>query len=126
MTAPADSIVITGLGAYGAAGRNCRELWENCRQGRAFPRMEEFSGLHLPVYRAADPGLSREDARRVHGAGRAAALALVAAREAWDDARVAQGQFDPARVGLILGTSRGPADVVDASLSRKIKRPSEA
>jgi 3-oxoacyl-[acyl-carrier-protein] synthase II len=121
-----EPILITGLGAFGAAGRNCAELWENCRQGRSLAELREFSGLRLPAYSAPDPILSRTDAHLVRLAGRSAALALAAAREAWEDARLAPGSIDPTRVGLILGTSRGPADIVDASLLRKSKRPSEA
>jgi 3-oxoacyl-[acyl-carrier-protein] synthase II len=51
---------------------------------------------------------------------------MAAAREAWQDAGLAGAQFDAERVGLIMGSSRGPADIVDASAARQIKRPSEA
>jgi 3-oxoacyl-[acyl-carrier-protein] synthase II len=121
-----EAISITGLGAFGAAGRNCRELWENCRAGRSLAQSREFDGIPIPVYAAPDPALSRGDAHLVRSAGRSATLALAAAREAWDDAPLGAGDFDPTRVGLILGSSRGPADVVDQSMLRKSKRPSEA
>jgi 3-oxoacyl-[acyl-carrier-protein] synthase II len=119
-------ILITGLGAFGAAGRNCAELWENCREGRSLAQVRDFSGQRLPAYSADDPVLSRTDAHLVRPAGRSAALAMAAAREAWDDAQLTPGECDPTRIGLILGTSRGPADIVDASLLREAKRPSEA
>jgi 3-oxoacyl-[acyl-carrier-protein] synthase II len=70
--------------------------------------------------------LTRSDAHVVRQAGRAAGLALAAAREAWEQAGLSSGGIDPARVGVIVGSSRGPADVVDRSLPRKATRPSEA
>lgn len=119
-------IVITGLGACGGAGRDCAELWENCRRGRSLAQMREVADLRLPVYAAPEFSLGHGDAHLVRQAGRAAVLAFAAAREAWQQARLSEGGFDPARIGVILGSSRGPADIVDASLLRKTKRPSEA
>jgi 3-oxoacyl-[acyl-carrier-protein] synthase II len=114
------------MGAFGAGGRNCVELWESCRRGVAKAQMRKTRDLELPVYAAPDPPLGKSDAHSVRSAGRSAVLALAAVREAWDDARIVSGQIDPTRIGLIVGTSRGPADVVDASLLRYPKRPSEA
>jgi 3-oxoacyl-[acyl-carrier-protein] synthase II len=88
--------------------------------------MRVFAGHHLPAYVAPEVTLTRPDSHLVRLAGRAAGLALVAAREAWEHAGLSQGGFDPARVGVIIGSSRGPADVVDSSLLREAKRPSEA
>jgi 3-oxoacyl-[acyl-carrier-protein] synthase II len=51
---------------------------------------------------------------------------MAAAREAWQHAGIEGAEFDPARVGVVMGSSRGPADIVDASAAREIKRPSEA
>jgi 3-oxoacyl-[acyl-carrier-protein] synthase II len=119
-------IFITGLGAFSAAGRNCAELWDTCRNGNSRAELRDFSGVQVPAYFAPDPDLSRGDAHLVRFAGRAAALALAAAREAWEDAQLPSAAIPPERMGLILGTSRGPADIVDASLLRENKRPSEA
>jgi 3-oxoacyl-[acyl-carrier-protein] synthase II len=120
------SILVTGLGAFGAAGRNCDELWETCRSGTSRAELRSFSGIQIPAYSAPDPELGRRDAHLVRSAGRIAALGLAAAREAWEDARLSSAVVEPARIGLILGSSRGPADIVDASLGRETKRPSEA
>ena len=120
------AIQITGLGACGGGGGNCEDLWDNCRNGRSLAEMREVAGISMPIYRAPDPVLSRGDQHLVRGAGRAVMLAMAAAREAWLEAGLAEGGFDPARTGIIIGSSRGPADVVDASLLRKIKRPGEA
>ena len=119
-------ILITGLGACGAGAANCAELWENCRQGRSVAEMRKVSSHQLPVYPAPDPMLDRWDAHFVRSAGRAATLAIAAAREAWQHAGLQIGQFDPARMGIIIGSSRGPADIVDAGALPGNKRPSDA
>ena len=119
-------IVITGLGATGGGSRNCADLWENCCEGRVTAQLKTVGDVCLPVYAVPDPNLTPSDSHLVRKAGRAAALALAAAREAWQDARLNLGGYDPARIGVIVGSSRGPADVVDASLAHTSKRPSES
>lgn len=119
-------IVVTGLGAIGAGGRNAAELWESSRLVRVSVQTRDIAGRPFPVYAAPDPELSAPDRHRVRRAGRSSALALAAAREAWQDARLDQAGIDPTRIGIVVGSSRGPADVVDASQLRTAKRPSEA
>jgi 3-oxoacyl-[acyl-carrier-protein] synthase II len=125
-TGGASPILITGLGAFGAAGRNCEELWESSRGGQSQALRRVFAGQHLPAYVAPEVALARPDAHLVRQAGRAAGLALAAAREAWEQAGLSRGGIDPARVGVIVGSSRGPADVVARSLRPPATRPSEA
>jgi 3-oxoacyl-[acyl-carrier-protein] synthase II len=122
----ASSILVTGMGACGAGSANCAELWEHCVRGRGVAAMQMVSGKEVPVYRAPDPALNRWDAHLVRVAGRAATLAMAAAREAWQHAGLEDGRYDATRVGVVIGSSRGPADIVDASAAREIKRPSEA
>jgi len=70
-------ILITGIGACGAGGADCEELWDSCRRGRSMPQMREVSGLQIPVYRSPEPSLSRWDAHLVRSAVGLPRLALV-------------------------------------------------
>lgn len=121
-----EPVVVTGLGAFGAGGACVAELWQNAVDGRASVQMRDLPNHRLPVYAAPEPVFSREDAHLVRYAGRATAMALAAAKEAWQHAALAAAAPDPARLGLVLGSSRGPADVVAAVTVQKRMRRSNS
>jgi 3-oxoacyl-[acyl-carrier-protein] synthase II len=117
-------VVVTGLGAITPLGLGSDSLWEGLIEGRCGVRsLEAPEFADHPVRIAGtvpvDPAalLPRPQARRMN---RAAQLALLAAREAWQDAGFAAGGtqdsgLDPERVGVSLGTIIGGAPVlVDA------------
>ncbi|GGZ89175.1 hypothetical protein GCM10010344_65820 [Streptomyces bluensis] len=126
-------VVVTGLGAVTPLGVGVGELWAGLLEGRCGIREldgEEFAGLPVRVAGTVpvDPAalLPRPQARRMN---RAAQFAVLAAREAWQDAG-----FDPAgttesgpapeRVGVSAGAILGDASVlVDGDRRLREKGP---
>jgi 3-oxoacyl-[acyl-carrier-protein] synthase II len=101
---------VTGLGAVTPIGNDARSTWEAAVAGRSgvdFIRSFDASGY--PVRIAAevkdfDPSsaVSAKEARKLE---RNVVLAVAAAREAVDDARL--DGLDPARVGIVVGSAIG-------------------
>ncbi|MGW3105817.1 beta-ketoacyl-[acyl-carrier-protein] synthase family protein [Streptomyces sp. NPDC001100] len=114
-------VVVTGLGAVTPLGVGVGELWRGLLDGRHGIREldgEEFAELPVRVAGTVpvDPAelLPRAAARRMN---RAAQFAVLAAREAWDDAGFTAGGtresgLDPERVGVSLGAILGDASVL--------------
>ncbi|NMO51775.1 beta-ketoacyl-ACP synthase II [Actinoplanes sp. TBRC 11911] len=106
-------VVITGMGALTPLGSDVASLWEGALAGRSgVRRIDEFLGGHdeLPVRigapMAADPAtfLERVQARRMD---RCTQAALVAARQAWQDAGAPEVDRD--RLAAVIGTGIGGA-----------------
>lgn len=114
-------VVVTGLGAVTPLGVGVGELWQGLLDGRHGIREldgEEFAELPVRVAGTVpvDPAelLPRQAARRMN---RAAQFAVLAAREAWEDAGFVTGGtresgLDPERVGVSLGAILGDASVL--------------
>ena len=105
---------VTGLGAVTGAGVGTAPLLDALRAGRSSVRpVAELDGL--PAARAPDPPRDR----RARHLERSAALFLAAAEEAWHDAALGDEVPDPARYGVIEGSSLGPlADVLETLRAR--------
>jgi 3-oxoacyl-[acyl-carrier-protein] synthase II len=103
-------VVVTGLGAVTPLGNDARATWEAAVDGRSgIDWIRSFDPSGFPVRVAAevkdfDPSgvASPKEARRLD---RNVLLALAAATEAVDDAGLRE--FDPTRVGIILGSAIG-------------------
>ena len=103
-------VVITGLGAVTPIGGDAPSSWRNAVAGESgvdFIRSFDASGF--PVTIAAevkdfDPAAvaPAKEARRME---RNVQLALGAAQEAWREAAI--DRFDPARVGIVVGSAIG-------------------
>ncbi|MEV6169239.1 beta-ketoacyl-[acyl-carrier-protein] synthase family protein [Streptomyces sp. NPDC051954] len=107
-----NDIVVTGLGATTPLGGDVWSTWNEMLTGRSGVRRldADFVGKYrLPVTIGAplvvDPAavLPRGVARRLD---RCAQAALVAAEDAWEDAK-ARDQADPDRIGVVVGTGIG-------------------
>ena len=113
MTTRADPIVVTGMGAWGAAGTSASATYASALTGRSTARWQD---LHWPggsartaVCRAEDPRSDDPAMRPARRLDRAALMGLSAAHEAWSDAAVGEDPgLDMARVGVFTGMSRGP------------------
>src|SRR5439155_17355570 len=105
---------VTGLGAVTGAGVGTGPLLDALRAGRsAVHPQPELDGL--PAASAPDPPRDRP-ARHLE---RSAALFLAAAAEAWRDAGLGDEVPDPARYGVMEGSSLGPlADVLETLRAR--------
>jgi 3-oxoacyl-[acyl-carrier-protein] synthase II len=105
---------VTGLGAVTGAGVGAARLLDALRAGRSGVRpLPELDGL--PAVPAPDPPRDR----RARHLERSAALFLAAAEEAWRDAGLGDEVPDPARYGVIEGSSLGPlADMLETLRAR--------
>lgn len=106
-------LVITGLGATTPIGGDVPSTWENALTGTAGAKTLEHDWVEqyeLPVTFAAEVStepaevLSRPETRRMD---RSTQLGMVAARESWADAGLAEAELDPERVGVSFATGIG-------------------
>src|SRR4051812_21476112 len=103
-------VVVTGLGAVTPLGNDARSTWEAALAGRSgIDWIRSFDASDFPVRVAAEVKdfdgstvVPPKEARRLE---RNVLLAVAAAREAVADA--ALDGFDPARVGIVLGSAIG-------------------
>ena len=111
MTSDAIRVVVTGLGATTPLGGDVATTWAGLLAGNSGVRLltEEWAES-LPVRIAApvavDPSqvMDRVEARTLD---RSAQFALVAAREAWADAGIAEGGVKPERLGAVVASGIG-------------------
>ena len=99
-------VVVSGLGAVTPAGPDVASTWQALLAGRSAVRRSArlVEAACRSQVAAEVPGFEPD-----HRLGRASALALAAAREAWRDARLDGAGLDGARAGVILGTGFGDA-----------------
>ena len=111
---------VTGIGAITAAGVGKAALLDALQCRRSGVRSNAIEGL--PAGRAPDPPRGGA-ARRLD---RSAALFVAAAEEAWRDAGLAEAIVDPARCGVIEGSSLGPmAGMLDGACDDSPPRPTD-
>jgi 3-oxoacyl-[acyl-carrier-protein] synthase II len=105
-------IVVTGIGAVTSVGTGRRELWESLLAGRSgISEVASFDTSRHPVHRGGEVHgfdaahhLERLDPAEL---GRASQLAAAAARLALADAGLDPSALDPARAGVVMGTTSG-------------------
>jgi 3-oxoacyl-[acyl-carrier-protein] synthase II len=106
-------VVITGMGALTPLGSDVASLWEGALAGRSGVRhIDEFLGgrddlpvrIGAPMAVSPDTFLERVQARRMD---RCSQAALVAARQAWQDAGAPEVDGD--RLAAVIGTGIGGA-----------------
>ncbi|MCY0880481.1 MAG: beta-ketoacyl synthase N-terminal-like domain-containing protein, partial [Firmicutes bacterium] len=108
---PLSRVVVTGMGAITPIGIGIEMFKEGLFQGRSgIDKVSRFDASDYPTQIAAeikdfDP-LQYFDRKDTHHMDRFTQLALVAAREAMQDAGL-PGHFDPANVGVAIGTGIG-------------------
>lgn len=109
MVANAVGVVVTGMGAMTPVGGTVAETWDGLVEGRSgIVALDQPWARELPVRIAglvtADPAalLSTREYRRMDRCGH---LALVASREAWNQA--GQPAADPDRLAVVIGSGYG-------------------
>ncbi|MGH3426467.1 MAG: beta-ketoacyl-[acyl-carrier-protein] synthase family protein [Mycobacteriales bacterium] len=109
MSSASDRVVVTGLGATTPLGGDIATTWENLLAGRSgVSALEQEWAADLPVRIAASLAVEPTEvikpvrARRMD---RVQQVAVVAAREAWDDAGAPE--VDPERFAVAVGTGIG-------------------
>lgn len=108
------AIVVTGLGALTPLGNDVASTWEGLRNGRSgISTIEQEWAVDLPVRFAGqvdvdvDSLLARTEARHMD---RSSQLAVIAARQAWEDAGLTfepENETDPSRLASLVGTGIG-------------------
>ena len=124
-------VVVTGLGATTPLGGDVASTWEALVAGRSgVSAITADWAAQLPVRIAAqlavDPAesLDRVKLRRLD---RSEAIALIAAHEAWRDAKLTDAGLDPERLAVSVGSGIGGAqtllnqdDILEASGPRRV------
>lgn len=109
----ANDVVVTGMGATTPLGGDVAATWDGLLAGRSGARKLDFEWIErydLPVTFAAQLAveptevLPRVEARRLD---RTEQVAVVAAQQAWEDAKLGEGEVDPDRLAVIVGTGIG-------------------
>lgn len=119
-------VVVTGAGTFGAGGGSLEDLWENTTLQIVRAQTRPLSnGGHCAVYCAPELPAQIEKLKAVKHADVSARLALVAAKQAWQNACLTQTEVEPQRVGVIIGSSRGPAGATMSSGNGRT-RPTDA
>ena len=100
-------VLVTGLGATTPLGGDVPTTWQGMLSGRSgVDRLTQDWAQELPVRIAAqlavEPGLDRVEARKLD---RVQQMALVAAREAWQDA--GSPEIDEERLAVVVGSGIG-------------------
>ncbi|HPW74619.1 MAG TPA: beta-ketoacyl-ACP synthase II [Kiritimatiellia bacterium] len=111
-------VVITGLGVISPVGNTVGEMWDNIRNGvSGIARTTRFDPSRVDskisgevkqfdITQYVDP----KEARRM---ALFTQYALAAAKQAWQDAGLADGGADPERVGVFVGNGIGGKEVDD-------------
>jgi 3-oxoacyl-[acyl-carrier-protein] synthase II len=129
MTRP--DVVVTGLGATTPLGGDVASTWDGMLAGRSgVSRLTEEWAETLPVRIAAKLAVEPStliDRVKLRRLDRSEAVALIAAREAWADAGLAEAQLDPERLAVSVGSGIGGAqtllaqdDILEASGARRV------
>ncbi len=109
-----DPVVVTGVGVVSAAGLTVAELWKNACSATVSANWRDFEyggELLRRAVCAVPPFESQIDHfPRARKMDRAVQMALAAADQAWKGAGLDNGGISPERIGVVLGTSRGPVE----------------
>jgi 3-oxoacyl-(acyl-carrier-protein) synthase len=104
-------VVVTGTGSVGAAGCGVDALWAAAMAGQSLAAWREFElegqRKRFAVCSAGELDGSYEELRPVRKLDRSVQMAWLAARQAWNRAGLA-GAYPPTRIGIMVGSSRGP------------------
>ncbi|MCC6954674.1 MAG: hypothetical protein IT290_11195, partial [Deltaproteobacteria bacterium] len=113
-------VVVTALGAVSPLGTDLKSTWEGVTQGRSGgAKIAGFDASNFSCQIAAevknfDPSLyvSTKEMKRYD---RFSLFALAAADEAWKRAGIAEGVYEPSKMGCILGVGIGGLPVLEAN-----------
>jgi 3-oxoacyl-[acyl-carrier-protein] synthase II len=129
-----ERIFVVGHAAVTCLGRDMNSTWQALIEGRSGIRrhpalsgekyLQDLGGMvddFGPGSAAEDPAISKLAARFLH-------LSMAAARGAWSDAKLdrLEGQFDPHRAAVVVGSAFGGLDLLESEQERMIRRRSLA
>lgn len=116
-------VVVTGMGAVTSLGREVEEIWQAVSSGRSgVSTISQFDSRDFPVRIGSEVDLDalRSDPRvTLPATSRSTQFGVWALEQAWRDARLRDGDFNPARAGVCIGASTFP--VVEDNLADPAK-----
>lgn len=121
-------IVVTGMGSFGAAGNSVAALWAAASAGQSPAAWREFAfgteRIRSAVCSAPELDASLPELHPVRKMDRCVQMAWLAASQSWSQARLAMA-YPPERVGVMVGSSRGPLGkcIESSGLTGKQKFP---
>ncbi len=112
-----NKVCIVGMGAVSPIGNNVEDSFRaavdgHCGIGPATLFDAEYTGIYVAgEIRDFDPSdyITKREAKRM---ARFTQFAIVAAAQAWDQSGMGEGDFDPSRIGVVLGSGMGGLDVI--------------
>jgi 3-oxoacyl-(acyl-carrier-protein) synthase len=114
-------LAVTGMGCFSAAGDSVEALWQSAMDGRSLASWREFfiagQSQRLPVCTAPPVDTSLPELRAARKSDRCAQMALHAATQAWKQSGL-NDAYAPERMGVVVGTSRGPIEKMEESFDR--------
>ena len=106
-------VVITGMGTINAVGHNVEETWKNLIAGKSgigkisrFELTEEYASRIAAEIKNYDPK-EHFDRKRIKKLDPYTQYALIAARQALENAGLINAEFDHDRAGVIMGSGIG-------------------
>jgi 3-oxoacyl-[acyl-carrier-protein] synthase II len=110
-------VFITGIGAVSPIGMNARDSFSAAVAGKSGISTPELFNSELTQIFAAgqvkdftsEPYVNKREAKRM---ARFTQMAIVAASQAWEEAGLKPEDYDPERVGVVLGSGMGGLDVI--------------
>ena len=120
-------VVITGLGTVNPIGHDINEFWENLKAGKVgIGPITKFDTTDFPAKIAGEikdfdvsKRIDNKEARKMADFTK---YAVYAAVEAFEDAGLKDGNFDPFRTGVVLGNGIGGFEVIEEGLARLAAR----
>ncbi|MCX7046730.1 MAG: beta-ketoacyl-ACP synthase II [Candidatus Sumerlaeota bacterium] len=111
-------IVVTGLGALTPIGNDVPSFWNNLVAGKSgvgfitrFDHSEHRAHIAAEIKNfEPEKHFEKKDLKNLEPFIQ---YALIAAREAWADARFTEGSYDPDRFGVVIGSGIGGIEVVE-------------
>ena len=115
-------IVVTGMGSFSAAGDSVDALWRGAIAGRSLAAWREFGDekgrSRFAVCSAPALDATRPELHPVRKLDRCVQMAWLTALQAWEQSRMAD-VYRPERVGVMVGSSRGPLGKQIESIRRE-------
>ncbi|HEX3449683.1 MAG TPA: beta-ketoacyl synthase N-terminal-like domain-containing protein, partial [Isosphaeraceae bacterium] len=129
-----ERIFVVGHAAVTCLGQDMDSTWQGLVEGRSGIRRHASLGSDSFLQDVAGivenfgPGSTTEDHAVAKLGARFLHFSMAAARSAWTDAGLdrLEGQFDPNKAAVVIGSAFGGLDLLDAEQQRMIKRKSLA
>ena len=120
-----NKVIITGMGAISPIGKSVQESFDAALAGTCgIGLATSFDTTATEIYVAGEvkdfdpaPYINKRAARRM---ARFSQMAFVAAMQAWEQCGFEEGNYDPDRIGVILGSGMGGLDVICEQYSEMI------